>query len=253
MDIGYMVEIFPKLISTLPITLSIILTSAILGLILSIIITALRIKKIKFLSPILEAYISFMRSIPILLLLFIVYYGLPVFFSLLNMNMNDLSAIVSAVITLIIFNGAYLSEILRPAYLAVEKGQHEAADSLGYTPFAKFRKIIIPQMTPIALPGLGNAVIYLIHDTSLVFTIGIVDIMGKANLIMASSYGENKVEVYLTIAIIYWGVCLLSDRFIKLCENHTYLRKIENKRAFSSKNPQLYHKFKKRDIKSNLD
>ena len=250
MDIGYMIEIFPKLISTLPITLSIIVTSSILGLMLSIIITALRIKRIKFLSPILEAYISFMRSVPILLLLFLVYYGLPVFFSLLNLNMNDLSAIVSAMITLIIFNGAYLSEILRPAYLAVEKGQHEAADSLGYTPFTKLRKIIIPQMAPIALPGLGNAVIYLIHDTSLVFTIGIVDIMGKANLIMANSYGENKVEVFLTIAIIYWVVCLLSDRFIKICENHTYLRKIGNKRAF---NVQPYHKFKKRNIKSNLD
>ncbi|WP_053582593.1 amino acid ABC transporter permease [Lysinibacillus contaminans] len=253
MDIGYMIEIFPKLISTLPISLLIILTSSILGLMLSIVITALRIKRIKFLSPILEAYISFMRSIPILLLLFLVYYGLPVFFSLLNLNMNDLSAIVSAMITLIIFNGAYLSEILRPAYLAVEKGQHEAADSLGYTSFTKIRKFIIPQMAPVALPGLGNAVIYLIHDTSLVFTIGIVDIMGKANLIMANSYGENKVEVFLTIAIIYWMVCLLSDRFIKLCENHTYLRKIENKRAFNSQSLKLHQKFTKRNIKSNLD
>ncbi|MEI4771900.1 amino acid ABC transporter permease [Psychrobacillus sp. FJAT-51614] len=253
MDIGYMIEIFPKLISTLPITLSIILTSAILGLILSIVITALRIKKIKFLSPILEAYISFMRSIPILLLLFIVYYGLPVFFSLLNLDINDLSAIVSAMITLIIFNGAYLSEILRPAYLAIEKGQHEAANSLGYTPFAKFRKIVIPQMAPIALPGLGNAIIYLIHDTSLVFTIGVVDILGKANLILASSYGENKVEVYLTIAIIYWVLCLLSDRFIKLYENHTYLRKIEKRRSFSSKNLLKKQKIEKGNIQSSSD
>lgn len=244
MDIGYMIEVFPKLISTLPITLVIILVSGILGLLLSIVITGLRIKRIKFLSPILEAYISFMRSIPILLLLFLVYYGLPVFFSLLNVNLNDFGAIASAIITLIIFNGAYLSEILRPAYLSVEKGQHEAADSLGYTPFAKFRKIIVPQMAPIALPGLGNAVIYLIHDTSLVFTIGIVDIMGKANLILANSYGENKVEVYLTIAIIYWLVCLVSDRFIKLCENRTYMGKIEKKRALQ---------FGKRNMQSNVD
>lgn len=248
-----MIEIFPKLISTLPVSLSIIVASGILGLLLSILITALRIKRIKLLTPILEAYISFMRSIPILLLLFLVYYGLPVFFSLLNLNMNDLSAIVSAIITLIIFNGAYLSEIVRPAYLAIEKGQHEAADSLGYTNFTKLRKIIIPQMVPIALPGLGNAIIYLIHDTSLVFTIGIVDIMGKANIIMANSYGENKVEVYLTIAIIYWIVCLLSDRLIKLCENYTYLRKIENKRALNSGNFQLFHKFKKQNIKSKLE
>ncbi|RHW35843.1 amino acid ABC transporter permease [Lysinibacillus yapensis] len=246
MDIGYMVEIFPKLIATLPITLSIIITSAILGLLLSIGVTALRIKKIKFLSPILEAYISFMRSVPILLLLFIVYYGLPVFFSLLNLDINDLSGIVAAMITLIIFNGAYLSEILRPAYLAIDKGQHEAANSLGYTPFAKFRKIVVPQMAPIALPGLGNAVIYLIHDTSLVFTIGVVDILGKANLILASSYGENKVEVYLTIALIYWGLCLLSDRLVKFFENHTYISKIQKRRMFGSK-------FGKGNIQSHSD
>ncbi|MFJ8236335.1 amino acid ABC transporter permease [Ureibacillus sp. NPDC094379] len=253
MDIGYMVEIFPKLISTLPITLSIIVASAILGLLLSMGVTALRIKKIKFLSPILEAYISFMRSIPILLLLFIVYYGVPVFFSLFKVDINDLSAIVSAMITLIIFNGAYLSEILRPAYLSIEKGQHEAANSLGYTSFAKFRKIVVPQMAPIALPGLGNAIIYLIHDTSLVFTIGVVDILGKANLILASSYGENKVEVFLTIALIYWGLCLLSDRVVKLCENLTYLRKIEKRRLFNSKNLLKNRKFGKGNIQSNSD
>lgn len=253
MDIGYMIEIFPKLISTLPISLIIIVTSSIVGLMLSIVITALRIKRIKFLSPMLEAYISFMRSIPILLLLFLVYYGLPVFFSLFNLNMNNLSPIVSATLTLIIFNGAYLSEILRPAYLAVEKGQHEAADSLGYTPLMKLRKIIIPQMMPIALPGLGNAIIYLIHDTSLVFTIGIVDIMGKANLIMANSYGENKVEVFLTIAITYWIVCLLSDRLIQLCEKHTYLSKIRNKKDFNAGSAKRFHKFKKRNMKSSLD
>lgn len=253
MDIGYMVQIFPKLIATLPITLSIIITSAVLGLLLSIGVTALRIKKIKFLTPILEAYISFMRSVPILLLLFIVYYGLPVFFSLLNLDINDLSGIVAAMITLIIFNGAYLSEILRPAYLAIDKGQHEAANSLGYTSFAKFRKIVIPQMAPIALPGLGNAVIYLIHDTSLVFTIGVVDILGKANLILASSYGENKVEVYLTIALIYWALCLLSDRLVKLFENHTYISKIEKRRMFGSKNPTKYRKFGKGNIQSHSD
>lgn len=253
MDIGYMIEIFPKLISTLPISLIIIVVASVVGLLLSVVITALRIKRIKYLSPLLEAYISFMRSIPILLLLFLVYYGLPVFFSLVNLNMNDLSPIVSAIITLIIFNGAYLSEILRPAYLAVEKGQHEAADSLGYTPWMKLRKVIIPQMMPIALPGLGNAIIYLIHDTSLVFTIGIVDIMGKANLIMANSYGENKVEVFLTIALIYWIVCLVSDRIIQYCEKRTYLSKIQKRRDVHAGRTKRLYQFKKRDMKSRFD
>lgn len=229
MDIGYMLEVFPKLIMTLPITLLIITVSAIFGLLLSIGVTYLRLKKLIIIGPILETYVSFMRSTPILIQLFLVYYGLPVLMDSLGFNTGDFSAVASSIIALIIFNGAYLSEILRPAYLSVERGQHEAADSLGYKPFEKFRKVIFPQLAPIALPGLGNAVIYLVHDTSLIFTIGVIDVMGQAKLIIANTYGENKIEMYFVIAIIYWLVCLASDRMIKLLEHFTYLKKIKRK------------------------
>lgn len=229
MDLAYMIEVFPKLIMTLPITLLIIIVSAIFGLLLSIGVTYLRLKKLKIIGPILEIYVSFMRSTPILIQLFLVFYGLPVLMNSLGFNAGDFGAITSSIIALIIFNGAYLSEILRPAYLSVERGQHEAADSLGYKPFEKFRKIVLPQLAPIALPGLGNAIIYLVHDTSLVFTIGVVDIMGQAKLLIANTYGENKIEMYLAIAIMYWLVCLASDRIIKLLENFTYLKRIKRK------------------------
>lgn len=228
MNVGYIIEVFPKLLATLPITLLIIIISAILGLLLSIGVTYLRIKNFKILGTFLEMYVSFMRSTPILIQLFIVFYGLPVLMRSLGFTM-DFGAITSCIVALIIYNGAYLSEILRPAYLSVDRGQHEAADSLGYTPFEKFRKVILPQLTPIALPGLGNAVVYLVHDTSLIFTIGVVDIMGQAKLILANNYGENKIEMYLTIALLYWLVCLVSDRIIKLFEHFTYLKKIERK------------------------
>lgn len=229
MDVGYMIEVFPKLIATLPITLLIIIVASFFGLLLSIGVTYLRLKNLKIMGPFLEMYVSFMRSTPILIQLFLVFYGLPVLMKSLGFNTGDFSAITSSIIALIIFNGAYLSEILRPAYLSVDRGQSEAADSLGYTPFEKFRRVILPQLTPIALPGLGNAVIYLVHDTSLIFTIGVVDIMGQAKLILANSYGENKIEMYLTIAIVYWIVCLTSDRVIKLLEHFTYLKKVERR------------------------
>ena len=228
MNVGYMIEVLPKILATLPITLLIIIVSAILGLLLSIGVTYLRLKNLKVLGPLLEMYVSFMRSTPILIQLFLVFYGLPVLMRSLGINM-DFGAITSCIVALIFYNGAYLSEILRPAYLSVDRGQHEAADSLGYTPFDKFRKVVLPQLTPIALPGLGNAVVYLVHDTSLIFTIGVVDIMGQAKLILANNYGENKIEMYLAIALVYWLVCLVSDRTIKLFEHFTYLKKIERK------------------------
>ena len=77
--------------------------------------------------------------------------------------------------------------------------------------------------------------------------------MGKADLIMANSYGENKVEVYLTIALIYWIVCLVSDRIIQLCEKRTYLSKIQKRRDVHAGRTKRLYQFKKRDMKSRFD
>lgn len=221
MDIAFMIEILPQFLSVIPITLIIIVVSAVLGFLLSILVTSIKIQKVKYLSPLMDIYISFTRSTPILLQLFLVYYGLPVLLSLIGINISDISAMLASIVTLIVYNGAYLSEVLRPAYLAIDKGQHEAADSFGFSPFKKLTRIIIPQVTPIALPGIGNAIIYLIHDTSLIFTIGIVDVMGLANIVISNNYGTNQIEVYMTIAIIYWIICLISEGIIRLLESRT--------------------------------
>lgn len=218
MDITFMLEILPQFLSVLPITLLIIVVSTICGFLLSVLVVAIRIKKVRLLNPIMGMYISFTRSTPILLQLFLIYYGLPVVLALMGIHINDMNATTASIITLIIYNGAYMSEVVRPAYLAVERGQHEAADSLGFSPFKKLYRIIIPQVAPIALPGLGNAIIYLIHDTSLIFAIGVVDIMGLANIIISSNYGMNQIEIYLLIAIIYWMVSMLSEQMIKYLE-----------------------------------
>lgn len=218
MDITFMLEILPQFLSVLPITLLIIVVSTICGFLLSVLVVAIRIKKVRLLNPIMGMYISFTRSTPILLQLFLIYYGLPVVLALMGIHINDMNPTTASIITLIIYNGAYMSEVVRPAYLAVERGQHEAADSLGFSPFKKLYRIIIPQVAPIALPGLGNAIIYLIHDTSLIFAIGVVDIMGLANIIISSNYGMNQIEIYLLIAIIYWIVSMLSEQMIKYLE-----------------------------------
>lgn len=219
MDFLYMLKILPDFLSALPLTLFVILLSELFGLLLGITVTWIRIERVKLLNPLAELYLSFVRSTPILLQLLLVYYGLPVLLGLVGINVNFWNKTAFAVITLILHNGAFLSEVLRPAYLAVEQGQHEAADSLGFTAFQKQIRIIIPQVLPIALPGIGNALIYLIHDTSILFIIGIVDLMGTASNLISNDYGSRQIEVYLTLALIYWGISFLADRGVRFIEN----------------------------------
>src|SRR5699024_6405977 len=129
---------------------------------LSVFVTFIRIKRIPILSQLTDVYVSFNRSVPGVLLLFIVYFGLPLLLSEIGIYINDIESIVAAILSMGFYHSAYLSEVFRPAYLAVGQGQHDAARSFGYTPVQKFFRIILPQFVPIALPGYGNALVYLI-------------------------------------------------------------------------------------------
>ena len=204
MYFGFILETIPTLIKTLPLTLYIFVVSAFLGFLLAILVTAIRILKVPVLHQFVTLYASFMRSTPGIIHIFLVYYGLPVLLSNFGININDMDRMVFSVIALVLYNGAFVSEILRPSYLAVSRQQHEAGTSVGMTRWQTHRRIIFPQVLPIALPSLSNALIDLLKDTSLLFLIGLVDIMGQANIIIANSYGVYQLEVYIAIAIIFW-------------------------------------------------
>lgn len=215
----YVAKVLPKLIKMLPLTLFVVLIAGVFGFFLGIIVTAIRIKKVKVLFQIVSVYVSFMRSTPSLIQLFVVYYGLPIIFKLAGIDIQQWSRTGFAILTLVLHNGAYLSEIMRPAYLAVDKGQHDAADSIGLTGTQKFFRIICPQVVPIALPSLGNLLIDLIKDTSILFTIGVVDIMGKAKIVIANDYGVGQLKVYVIVAIIYWIISIIAEKGIHALEN----------------------------------
>src|SRR5699024_6325241 len=180
-------EILSLLLEVAHITLYILLVSAILGLLLGSFLTMINVKNIPVLKQFTVVLSSFTRSVPIIIQLFIVYYALPPLLSNFGIDMTNMSAVMASIVALTLYHGGYLTEVLRAAYKAVDKGQHEAADSFGYTPTKKFFRIILPQVVPVALPGWGNALIHLIHDTSLVFALGVADIMGRAELIAAAS------------------------------------------------------------------
>jgi len=221
-------EILSLLLEVAHITLYILLVSAILGLLLGSFLTMINVKNIPVLKQFTVVLSSFTRSVPIIIQLFIVYYALPPLLSNFGIDMTNMSAVMASIVALTLYHGGYLTEVLRAAYKAVDKGQHEAADSFGYTPTKKFFRIILPQVVPVALPGWGNALIHLIHDTSLVFALGVADIMGRAELIAAASFGMNQVQVFLIVAAIYIAVTFLSDGLVRLLERRTRKYKLDS-------------------------
>lgn len=213
-------SMLPELLSALPLTLAIMFVAMAVGFCLALITTVFRIRRVPVISPIADLYVSYARSVPVVLQLFVVFYGLPVLVAAFGIR-DVFSANFAAIIGLSFYHGGYLSEVMRPAYLAVERGQHDAADSLGYTFRQKLSRVIVPQAVHIALPGYGNAIIYLIHNVALVMYIGAADLMATAHLIMERDYNQYQFETYLVLAVIYSAMCLVTWVIIRLLERRS--------------------------------
>jgi L-cystine transport system permease protein len=207
----------PELLSALPLTLAITFTAMIVGFCLALIATTFRVRRIPVISQLADLYVSYARSVPVVLQLFVAFYGLPVVAALFGVD-DFLSATIAAMVGLSLYHGGYLSEVMRPAYLAVDRGQHDAADSLGYTFRQKVTRIVGPQAVHIALPGYGNAIIYLIHNVALVMYIGAADVMATAHLVMERDYNQYQFETYLVLAVIYSLLCLIAWLIVRFFE-----------------------------------
>ncbi len=198
----------PELMTALPLTLVITFVALVAGFCLALITTTLRVVRIPVLSSLAALYVSYARSVPVVLQLFVAFYGLPLLVAIFGMA-DFFTPTVAAMLGLSFYHGGYLSEVMRPAYLAVDRGQHDAADSLGYTFRQKMMGVVGPQAVHIALPGYGNALIYLTHNVALVMYIGAADVMATAHLIMERAYNQYQFETYLVLAVIYSIMCLI--------------------------------------------
>jgi len=207
----------PELLSALPLTLAITLTALIVGFCVALVATTFRIRRIPVISQMADLYVSYARSVPVVLQLFVTFYGLPWLGSLYGVP-DFFSPTFAAMLGLSLYHGGYLSEVMRPAYLAVERGQHDAADSLGYSFRQKVTRIVGPQAVHIALPGYGNSIIYLIHNVALVMYIGAADVMATAHLIMERDYNQYQFETYLVLAVIYSMLCLIAWLIVRFFE-----------------------------------
>lgn len=207
----------PELLSALPLTLAIMFVALIAGFFLAIVATTLRVRRLPVLSQLADLYVSYARSVPVVLQLFVAFYGLPLVVS--GFGLADfITANIASMVGLSLYHGGYLSEVMRPAYLAVERGQHDAADSMGYTFRQKLTRIIGPQAVHIALPGYGNSIIYLIHNVALVMYIGAADVMATAHLIMERDYNQYQFGTYLVLAVIYSLLCLAAWLIVRFFE-----------------------------------
>ncbi len=207
-DIKYFITVLPVILKALPITITISVFSMAFGLIIGTIITFLRRTPIQSINRIFDLYVSFFRGTPLMVQLFIFFFGLPQVMPLFS----KVNAFNAAIIVLSVNASAYISEVLRATIDAVDRGQLEAALSLGMTKYQAMERIVLPQAFKIALLPLGNTFISLIQGTAIIFMIGLKDIMGISKISAASSY--RFLEAYLAVGVVYWLLTLLVTKLI---------------------------------------
>ena len=181
---------------TIPLTI----ITFICGLLLAVLTALARLSSVKFLQIIARIYVSVIRGTPLLVQLFIIFYGLPTIGIIID-------PFPSAVIGFSLNVGAYASEIIRAAIVSIPKGQWEAAYSLGMSYPKALKRIVLPQASRVSLPPLSNTFIGLVKDTSLAAMILVTEMFRRAQEIAATNY--EFLLLYSEVALIYWVICFL--------------------------------------------
>ena len=215
-DFSLFINSFPQLISRLHITLLIVVISIFFGFIIGAFLALVRIYKIPILSQLAVGYISLIRGIPILVLMFIVYIGLPILVAQFGVNINRWDTLIFVLISYSLDVSAFLSEIIRASITGVEKGQTEAAYSVGMNRLQTFTHIVGPQAIKIAIPSFGNTIVSLLKDTSLAYTLGVIDVVGMIKTIATRT--NRSLEAYAASAIIFFILSFALERGFKAIE-----------------------------------
>jgi L-cystine transport system permease protein len=159
-----------------------------------------------------------MRGTPIITQLFLTYFSLPILLKGINIDITRLPGIYFVILTYAVYFGAGVSENLRSSLAAVGSGQFDAAYSLGMTEFTAFRRIIFPQMVVVALPNFVNIFVRALKNTSLAFSVGVIEMMSMAQL--AGSTYEHRLEAYISISIIYYALYIIIIRIFNMIEKN---------------------------------
>jgi cystine transport system permease protein len=215
----------PMLEGLIKYSIPITLVTFVLGLIIALATALMRVSDHAVARGIARFYVSIIRGTPMIVQLFIIFYGIPEIGRLITGDPDrqlTLTPVIAAIIGLSLNVGAYASEIIRGGIVSIPKGQREAAYSIGMSEWMTMRRIILPQALRVSVPALGNTFLSLIKDTSLLGFILVAEMFRKAQEVAATSY--EFLSIYLLVAVMYWVVCFI----ISLVQG-MYERRLERK------------------------
>lgn len=210
---GYIVQI----LGAMPMTAYLLVYSLVLSMVVGLVLTLMQLRGGHVLAAIAHGYISLMRGIPSLVMILLLYMGLPQIVP----SLASLPRSTFIVIAMTLLSSPNFGEMMRSSYLSVEQGQTEAALSVGMTERQALMRIVLPQAVATAIPNFSNNLVQLLKNTALAFSIGIMDLMGTANAIQTASYGSTRLESYIAVALIYWALCLIIQLVTTVVERLT--------------------------------
>ena len=212
----------PDILRYLPTTVELTLIATFIGYASGLLLALVKIHRVPVLRQFAAFFISIIRGTPILVQLYITYYGIPLTLKYINLihgtnyNINSVPPVIFAIIALGLNQSAFDSEIIRAAIQSVDKGQLEAARALGMTGGQVLRRVILPQAVTVALPSLGNSLIGLIKGTSLAFTVAVIDLTAQGRILAGRNF--RYFEAYCSLAIIYWVITIALEKLFKYLE-----------------------------------
>ncbi|THK36726.1 ABC transporter permease [Ensifer sp. MPMI2T] len=219
MDFDLMREAFPKLIAAVPATLALATVSLCFGFALALLLALMRVSNNRFLSAFAYGYVYIIRSTPLLVQMFLIYYGsgqFRSFFEAVGLWSFFRDAWFCAILALSLSTAAYSTEIIRGAIQAVPLGQIEAARAVGMSGILQFRRIVFPIAVRLALPAYGNEIILMVKSTSLASTITILEVAGVAKQIISNTY--RPVEIFVIAGAIYLSINFIVSRSVMVIE-----------------------------------
>ena len=222
LEFSFMYETFFEMLKFIPITLFLTVTSIILASIIGLLCAVIQFRNIPILKQVINAYLLIGRATPTMVMLYLLYFGLPILLMAftdktgIDTGYQHVPPMVFAIFGLTLHTGAYLAEIFRAAILSVDKGQMEAALSIGMTWLQGLNRIVFRQAAVFAIPLFANELLGLIKNTSIVFTITVIELLGGAKIACAENY--RYLETYLVVAIIYWMISIVFEKFFLMAE-----------------------------------
>ena len=221
-DWAFIAEAFPQVLASVPLTLLLVFASIPIGWALGILIALVKNAKVPVLYQLSVVFVSFMRSVPMVVILFVAYYSVPLIIQSytssigLSVDVNAVPPAAYAICAFVLEQAAYSSEVFRSAILAVDKGQIEAAESVGMTKPVAYVRIVLPQAITSALPNLNGLFVGLVQGTSLAYFVGVYEVMATSNLLATSSYAY--IEAYLMATVIYEVLSFIFNRIFRVIE-----------------------------------